>query len=336
MSRQRFTVVQADEPGADRVVEDAVFGASGLAVEFRRARCVGEDDVITACAAADAVIAAYVPLSARVLRALDRCRIVAFLATGFNTIDLAAATELGIVVTHVPDYCTAEVADHTLGLLLTLGRNIARLHDSVRRGAWDYAAAGTPERLSDQSLGLIGCGRIGRAVAARAGAFGPRVLAADPYVDARAMAGCGVQKVGMDEILACDYISLHCTLTDETRGIIAADALARMKPTAVLINAARGACVETAALTAALQAGTIAGAGLDVTDPEPLPRDHPLRTLPNVVVTPHAAFLSHHSEREAREKACRGIVAALRGEAPPYVVNPDVFAGRRCRLRPAG
>ncbi len=171
-----FLVVQTDAAASDRVVEDGVFVGSGLAVDFRRFDCPGEDEVIACCAVADAVIPAYAPLTARVLGELERCRIAAFMSTGFNSVDLAAATELGIVVTHVPDYCTPEVADHTLGLLLDLGRGITRLHDTVRAGAWDYEAAGKPGRLSDQRLGIVGLGRIGRAVAARARAFGLRVV----------------------------------------------------------------------------------------------------------------------------------------------------------------
>ena len=332
-TERRFTVVQTDAAASDRVVEDGVFAACGLDVDFRRCECASEDDVIAHCADAHAVIPAYAPLSARVLGELGRCRIVAFMATGFNSVDLAAATELGIAVTHVCGYCTSEVADHTLGLLLDLSRNVTRLHDSVKRGAWDYEVAGKPRRLSGQSLGLVGLGRIGSAVATRARAFGMRVVATDPYVDAATMTGLGVAKTTLDEVLASDYVSLHCSLTGETQRIIDATSLARMKPSAFLINTARGACVDTAALTAALKQGTIAGAGLDVVDPEPPPADHPLRTLPNAIVTPHAAFLSSRSEREAREKACEQVVTALRGQAPEFVVNAEVLERPTCRLR---
>ena len=328
-----LTVVQTDAAASGRDVEDGVFAASGLPVEFLRSECTCEDDVVAHCARADALLAAYVPLTARVLAELTRCRHIAYLATGYNSVDLDAATKLGIVVTHVPDYCTAEVADHTLGLLLSLGRNIARLQASVRAGEWDYEAAGRPERLSDLTLGIIGLGRIGRAVAARAGAFGLRVVAADPYVDAAAMRVVGATKVELADVLACDIVSLHCALTSETRGIVDAAALARMKPSAFLINTARGGCVETDALVDALRRGVIAGAGLDVVDPEPLPVRHPLRDLPNVVLTPHAAFMSRHADREAREKACRQIVTALRGDTPEHVCNPGVLSLPQCRLR---
>jgi D-3-phosphoglycerate dehydrogenase len=332
-----FTVIQTDRGASDREVEDGVFRTCGLDIDFRRFELQSESDLIAACAGAHAIIPAYAPVTSRVLGRLPDCRIVAFMATGYNSVDLAAATELGIVVTNVPDYCTAEVADHTLGFLLDLGRNISRLHDCVLAGRWDYEACGRPDRIGDQTLGIIGLGRIGSAVARRARGFGLTLLASDPYVDAAVMTELGVRKAGLDEVLACDYVSLHCSLTDETRSIIDAAALAQMQPTAFLINTARGACVDTQALTEALGAGRIAGAALDVVDPEPLAEAHPLYAMPNVIVTPHTAFMSRVSEREAREKACLEVVRALRGEVPLNVRNPEVLerAGLRLAAPPA-
>lgn len=327
-----FTVIQTDRGASDRLTEDAVFAGSGLDISFVRHELHSEEGLIEACAAADAIIPAYAPLTARVLDELPRCRIVAFMATGFNSVDVAAATEHGIVVTNVPDYCTAEVADHALGFLLDLGRNISRLHDSVRAGAWDYEACGKPGRIGDQSLGIVGLGRIGSAVARRALAFGLTVRASDPYVDEAAMTALGVEKTDLDAILECDFVSLHCSLTDETLRIIDAAGLARMRPTAFFINAARGACVDTQALTQALADGRIAGAALDVVDPEPLPAGHPMYSMPNVIITPHSAFMSRVSEKEAREKACQEIVKALRGETPLYVRNPEVLERDDLRL----
>jgi D-3-phosphoglycerate dehydrogenase len=327
-----FTVIQTDRGASDTVVEDAVFAACGLDIAFVKLEIDSEDGLIAACAAADALIPAYAPVTARVLDELPRCRIVAFMATGFNSVDMAAATARGIVVTNVPDYCTAEVADHALGFLLDLGRNITRLRDSVRAGVWEYDACGKPDRIGDQSLGIIGLGRIGSAVARRAQAFGLTVKASDPYVDEAAMSVLGVQKTGLDEVLQCDFISLHCSLTEETKRIIDAPALARMRPTALLINTARGACVDIPALTHALADGRLAGAALDVVDPEPLPAGHPLYSMPNVIITPHTAFMSRVSENEVREKACWEVVRALRGETPHYVCNPEVLERDGLRL----
>jgi D-3-phosphoglycerate dehydrogenase len=327
-----FTVIQTDRGASDREVEDGVFQGCGLDIDFRRLELESESDLIAACAGAHALIPAYAPVTARVLEELPACRIVAFMATGYNSVDLAAATELGVVVTNVPDYCTAEVADHALGFLLDLGRNITRLHDSVLAGRWDYEACGKPDRIGDQTLGIIGLGRIGSAVARRARGFGLAVLASDPFVDEASMTALGVEKAGLDEVLGCDYVSLHCALTDETRSIIDGEALARMRPAAFLINTARGACVDTEALTIALARRRIAGVALDVVSPEPLPDGHPLYAMPNVILTPHAAFMSRVSEREAREKACLEVVRALRGEVPRYVRNPEVLERGSLRL----
>jgi D-3-phosphoglycerate dehydrogenase len=327
-----FTVIQTDRGASDKIVEEGVFRSSGLDISFERHELESEDDVIRVCARADALIPAYAPLTSRVLDQLPDCRIVAFMATGYNSVDLDAATARGIVVTNVPDYCTQEVADHAMGFLLALGRNLLRHHSCVLDGQWDYEACGKPDRISHQSLGIIGLGRIGTAVAKRAHAFGLTVMASDPYVDEATMAAAGVGKAGLDEVLACDYVSLHCALTPETTGIIGADALAAMKPTAYLVNTARGACVDIEALTEALVDGGIAGAALDVLCPEPLPAGHPLYTQPNVIITPHTAFMSWVSEKEAREKACLEVVRALRGETPHYVRNPEVLERGGLRL----
>jgi D-3-phosphoglycerate dehydrogenase / 2-oxoglutarate reductase len=327
-----YRVIQTERGASDRVVELGVFDGCGLDVEFIRYELEGEDALIAECAEADALICAYAPLTARVLDALPEVRIVAFMATGYNSVDLDAATARGIVVTNVPDYCTQEVADHTMGFLLALGRNLLRHHGCVLDGRWDYEACGKPDRISHQTLGIIGLGRIGRAVALRAQAFGLRVMASDPYVDAATMKAFGVRKAGLDEVLRCDYVSLHCALTDETRGIIGEAELKAMKPSAYLINTARGACVDDDALAAALQTGAIAGAGLDVLWPEPLPAGHPLYTLDNVILTPHTAFMSRVSEEEVREKACLEVVRALRGDTPHYVVNTEVLDRPNLRL----
>jgi D-3-phosphoglycerate dehydrogenase len=330
-----YTVIQTERGASDKVVELGVFDSCGLDVEFIRYELAGEEALIEACAGADALICAYAPLTPRVLDTLPGVRIVAFMATGFNSVDLDAATERGIVVTNVPDYCTQEVADHAMGFLLALGRNLLRHHGCVLDGQWDYEACGKPDRISHQTLGIVGLGRIGRAVALRAQAFGLTVLASDPYVDEATMKAFGVRKTDLDEVLRCDYVSLHCLLSDETRGIIGEAELKKMKPSAHLINTARGACVDDDALAAALQSGEIAGAALDVLWPEPLPAGHPLYAFDSVILTPHTAFMSRVSEEEVREKACLEVVRALRGETPHYVVNAEVLERPNLRLAPA-
>jgi D-3-phosphoglycerate dehydrogenase / 2-oxoglutarate reductase len=334
-----FRVIQTDWGAADSLVEDAVFDASGLVVDFEMKELRTEAEVIDQCAEADALIVAYAPVTRRVLECLPKCRCVSFEATGFNSVDMAAATHLGLVVTNVAGYCTPEVADHALGLLLALSRNLLELDASVKHGGWDYKACGLPERLSTQTLGIIGLGRIGSQVALRAQAFGLDVMACDPYVDEAYMAGLGVRKVELQQAVGADYVSVHCLLTPETHHLIDAAVLGLMKPTAYLINTARGGCVDTDALAAALQDGRVAGAGLDVLDPEPAPTGHPIYSLPNVILTPHAAFYSRTAEEEGRRRCCEEVASVLRGEVPRHVCNPEVLSSPSLRLlwgRPAG
>ena len=333
-----FAVVQTDWGASDSRVEDSVFAQSGLSVDFQMKQLHTEAEVIEQCAHADALIVAYAPITRRVLESLPACRCVSFEATGFNSVDLAAATELGLVGTNVAGYCTPEVADHAMGLLLGLSRNLLKLHASVTGGEWDYKVCGLPERLGTQTLGIIGLGRIGTQVALRAQAFGLSVLACDPYVDEAYMAAHGVRKVELREAVGADYVSVHCLLTPETYRLIDAAVLGLMKPSAYLINTARGSCVDTDALAAALRDGRIAGAGLDVLDPEPAPTGHPIYSLPNVIITPHAAFYSRTAEEEGRRRCCEEVVSVLRGEVPRHVCNPEVLSGPQLRLawgRPA-
>lgn len=325
-------IVQTDEPASDRLVEDEVFSASGLPLSFAIHSCSDEDSLVRICADADAVITAYAPVTRRVLDAMPRCRIVAVNATGFDGVDIVRATELGIVVTNVAGYCSDEVADHTLALILSLARRIPALTKSVHDGHWDYESAGQPARLSTQTLGVIGFGRIGSRVTARARSFGLRVVACDPYVEEKHMAALGAEKASLDEVLMGDFVSLHCCLTKETRRLIDERALSAMSSGSYLVNTARGSCVDSEALVRALERGDIAGAALDVVEPEPLPAGHSLYSLPNVMLTPHAAFLSSHSLEELRRRCCLQVVAALRGEAPEAIVNPEVLGQPQCRI----
>ena len=232
------------------------------------------------------------------------CRGISFMATGYNSVDLDYATRQGIVVTNVAGYCTTEVSDHALAFLLNLSRNTIFLDRTVQKGSWDFEACGRPVRLSDQTLGIIGLGRIGRQVAKKAQAFGMTVMASDPYVDESTMAQHGVKKTDLEEVLAADYVSLHCLLNDDTANIINRDTLKKMKKSSCLINTARGACVDIEALTEALAGKRIAKAALDVVSPEPLPEGHRIFSLDNVIFTPHAAFFSEESLREVRRKCC--------------------------------
>lgn len=334
----RYSVVQTDgAPSADCCVEDSVFAQSGLSVEYTRYECVEEQELIGLCSGAHALIASYAPITRRVLDAVPDCRIVATMATGFDCVDVEYATDQGIVVCNAGAYCSHEVADHAIALLLCLSRRILGLHSAVLSGVWKSSACDTPGDLRKQTLGIVGLGRIGSRVALRAQAFGLRVAAYDPYVDRSRMDLLNVEKVTFESLVEdSDYVSLQCPLTDETRGIVNRLVLAAMKPSAFLINTGRGECVETAALADALERSDIAGAGLDVVCPEPLPAWHRLCSLPNVVITPHAAFRSTSSVLELRRRPCQQVVMALKDEPPELTVNPEVLGRTNCRVKCSG
>jgi D-3-phosphoglycerate dehydrogenase len=256
------------------------------------------------------------------------------MATGFDCVDVEYATDQGIVVCNAGAYCSHEVADHAMTLLLCLSRRIAGLHSAVLSGTWKSSACGTAGDLRKQTLGIVGLGRIGSRVALRAQAFGLRVVAYDSYVDRSRMDLLNVEKVTFESLVEdSDYVSLHCPLTDETRGIIDGSVLAAMRPSAFLINTGRGECVDTSALVDALERGNIAGAGLDVVCPEPIPASHRLCSLPNVLITPHAAFRSTSSVLELRRRPCQQVVMALKDEPPDLIVNPEVLGRTNCRVK---
>ncbi len=317
-------------------LEREILEASGLDVVLERHECRDASVLVSLCAGADALVVSFAPITAAVIDAMPACRIVAYMATGYDSVNLDYATAKGIVVTNAGPYCSNEVADHAVAMVLSLSRSLVALDRSVREGSWDSGACGSPGALSEQTLGIIGLGRIGSRVALRARAFGLRVVACDPYVDRSPMELLGVEKVGLGQLLTeADYVTLHCALTEETRGILGAEQLDLLKSTAYVVNTARGECVDTTALAVALEEGRLAGAALDVTWPEPLPAGHPLRDLPNVILTPHAAFHSERSLAALRATPFRAVAVALTGRVPENVVNPSVITSRHCRLETA-
>jgi D-3-phosphoglycerate dehydrogenase len=293
-----------------------------LGVELRPRQCKSEDEIIELTEGADAVLNCYAKMTARVIEKLGRCKIIARYGIGVDNVDLVAATRAGIVVTNVPDYCIDEVSDHALALLLALARRIVVADAAVKAGAWDVVAHAGIRRLRGQTLGLVGFGKIAIAVAAKAQAFGLRVLACDPFVGSEAMARHGVQAVDFNRLLAeSDAVSIHMPLSPDTRNLIGARELTRMKSSAFLINTSRGGIVDEQALAAALKENRLGGAALDVLAVEPPPPDHPLRKLPNVILTPHLAFYSRESVIELQTKAAEEVARALKGEPPRSPVN---------------
>jgi D-3-phosphoglycerate dehydrogenase / 2-oxoglutarate reductase len=285
-----------------------------------------ENELIALAPRADAILTCWRPVTAAVLDAAARCRTVARYGVGLDNIDVHRATELGIVVTNVPDYCVEEVSDHTAALILALTRRIVPFAAQVSAGNWDNTAFGPMRRLRGQTLGLVGSGAIARRVADKMSGFGMRALTWSPRVRAGQPVGAATAVESLAKILArSDVVSVHVPLTDTTRGLIDASALAQMKPSALLVNTARGPIVDTSALAAALAAGELAGAGLDVLPHEPPAPHDPLLKCDNVILTPHAAFASAEAVAELQTKAARNVAAVLTGAVPKYLVNSEVY-----------
>jgi D-3-phosphoglycerate dehydrogenase / 2-oxoglutarate reductase len=292
----------------------------GHDVELRVLACRTPEEVAAQAGEADVLINQYVPITAAVLDALPRCRLVVRYGVGVDNVDLQAAAERGVWVANVPDYGRDEVADHTLALALALLRGVVALDRSVRDGTWDLDPARPLRRLATLTWGVVGCGAIGTAVARRAAGLGMRVLGYDlPTVRSEAP----IERVPLEELLEeADLVSLHAALTPDTRHLVGAAALARMRPTAHLVNTARGGLVEEAALLAALDDGALAGAALDVLEREP-PDELGWRLArhPRVVATPHAAWYSEEAFHTLKSEVAREALRVLGGGAPRSPVN---------------
>lgn len=325
----RWKVVITDAEYADERIEAAVLSGVPGGVSLVRADCRDGSGLAKVAADADALLSQYCPLGPDALAALTRCRVIARYGVGYDTVDIPAATARGICVCNVPDYCVDEVSDHALALLLSWARRVTALDRSVRAGEWDHRAVGPVIRLRGRTLGLVGFGRMARALAAKARPLGLRVLAHDPLLPAKAIQAGGAEPAGtlQDLLSAADFVSVHVPLGEGTRALIGQSALRRMRSGAVLINTSRGAVVDEDALARALREGWIAGAALDVLATEPPPPGHPLVGLPNIILTPHVAWYSEESEAELRRKAAQNVAAVLCGRCPPYLVNPQAWVG---------
>ena len=274
----------------------------------------------------DLILTCWAPVTARVIDAADKCGYIARTGIGLDNIDVARATDRGILVTNVPDYCTGEVAEHSLGLVFALARNIAGFHLATKAGQYSLVAGLPVERISGKTLGIVGLGQIGKLLAQKAAAIGMRVVGTNRSGQPIE----GVQWLSLDDLLeTSDYVSIQAPLNAETRHLINRRALARMKPTAFLINTSRGGLVDPAALAEALAAGRLAGAALDVQEPEPPDLSQPPWNHPRVLVTPHVAFYSSQATHELRTRVGGQAAAFLRGETPENVVNPAVLSRRR-------
>jgi D-3-phosphoglycerate dehydrogenase len=262
-------------------------------------------------------------VSAELIDRLERCKIICRVGTGYDAIDIPAATARGIWVTNVPDYSMDEVSTQAISLMLAHNRHLPTQFSMVKSNIWWQANALEPIiRLSDLTYGVLGHGRIGSVSARKARGLGMRVIACDPFIDPRLMSDAGVTPVDFDTLLReSDYLSLHVPLTDQTRNIINRESLAKIKPGAFLINTARGACVDIDALLEAVRSGRIIGAALDVLPTEPPAPDAPVMHEPRIWLTPHAGWYSEQSSDEVRVKGAQDVVRVLRGEPPRTPVN---------------
>jgi D-3-phosphoglycerate dehydrogenase / 2-oxoglutarate reductase len=315
-------VVITDHRFKDVEQERRAVGAAGG--ELIVGQALDEKEAANLCRDADGVLTARAPITRRVIEAMERCRVIVRYGIGIETVDIPAATERGIMVANVPDYCVDEVSDHALTLLLMLSRQAIPAIALARQDQWLLAKMPPLHRLRGQVCGLVGCGQIGSMLAAKVAALGMRVIVYDPYLSDARTREINAEPVSFDRLLAeSDFISLHAPLNEQTRHLFGKAAFSKMKCTAFIVNTARGGLIDEADLVAALDAGRVAGAALDVVESETAVT--PLRTAlanhPKAIVMPHTAWLSEESRAELQAKAVAQVLSALRGERPYGLVN---------------
>lgn len=310
-----FRVLVTDQVFPDVDLERQLIEEAGGKLEVSHG---SRQETLDAARDADALLNTYMPFDAAALAGLSRCKVIARYGIGVDNIDLTAARAAGIAVTNVPDYCVEEVAAHAVALILALVRRLPQGDEIVRGGGWGIGDLGPLRRMSTLTVGLLGYGRIGHRVAMFAQAAGCPVLVSDPYLNPESVP---YRLVSADALFAeADIVSVHCPLTPQTRHLVNADQLSRMKRGSYLVNTSRGPVVELGAVYDALRAGQLAGAGLDVFDLEP-PDVKDLATIPNLIATPHSAFYSVEAVKESQRKAATQVLKAIRGEPLDYPVG---------------
>ena len=314
-----FLVCVTDQRHTSYDIEKRILEEAGI--ELRLCSCETPADIAEQCKDADAVMLDLVPMTKEAISALQRCKVINRYGVGYDNVDVRAARAAGIRVTYVPDYCMEDVSDHAMALMLACLRHIAMKDRRIRAGEWNIQ--GQSFRLADKTLGLIGAGRIARALARKVSGFGLReIVAYDPYVSAEELQACGIRKAELDEVLGIsDFVSLHLHANSETAGFINKTTLGKMKETAILINVSRGALVNDEDLLKALKEHRILAAGLDTHNHEPLGADSPYCALDNVILTDHAAYATKEGVEELKTKSAINIVNVLTGKEPLYEVK---------------
>jgi D-3-phosphoglycerate dehydrogenase / 2-oxoglutarate reductase len=328
MVQQTWKVVITDCDHGRIDEEKEAFGRMGAELTFVN---VKDEAVLTPiCKDADGILNQYARMDRRMIEQLSRCKVIVRYGIGVDTIDLKAATESGIIVANVPDYCLDEVADHTVTLLLACARKMLLFDRIVRRGSWDFREGGILHRLQGKVLGLVGCGKIGLAVSRRMTAFGVRVIAFDPYLK---NAGEDVELTDLDTVLrTSNFISIHCPLNESTRHLIGEREFKKMGKRPIIVNTSRGPIIDEKSLLGALETGQVSGAGLDVVETEPPDPENPLFKMENVILSPHTAFYSEEAVSQLKRDAAESIIAVLTGRWPKSVVNRDVVGKTRASI----
>lgn len=318
-----FKVTLVDHEWEDTQLEERMFEEAGLELQILQSR--EKESIIEAAKTSDALLILYADIDEDILKEAQeagRLQIVSRYGIGINMVDVAAAKACGIDVANVNDYCIDEVSDHSLAFILAAARRLIPYYNDTRAGHWDFKVADLPIRSSKATVGLLGFGKIPRRLAEKLNAIGYNVMAYDPFVGEEDMHAVHVQKATVEEIIAkSDFISVHVPLIEATHHLLNREAFQAMKSNAYIINTARGPIIDEEAMIEALQNGEIAGAYLDVTETEPLPANSPLRTLPNVVLSPHAAWYSEDAFFEIRYKAIQNIIEKSEGKTPTYLIR---------------
>ncbi len=311
-----------DDEWDDFAYERETLAAHGLSLHVSREAEVAADAPTVAPQAVAVLNQVTAPMGAERIALLERARLIAVTGAGHDAVDVDAAERAGIPVTALPDYCVDEVAEHALLLMLAATRWLGGYQERARRGPWAAVTDHPVGLVSGATVGLVGFGRIARAVAARVRGLGCHVVATDPGVDAETMAAHGVEPADLDAVLArAEVLSVHLPLTPATRGLLDAPRLARLRPGAVLVNTSRGKVIDEDALVAALDEGRLAGAGLDVLATEPPPPDHPLLGREDVIVTPHSSYFSQRSLADLKRRTCQQVLDAVAGRRPEGLVT---------------